>query len=131
MKKTLIKQFVSMIALVMLALPMLSVAVPAHAGDLDLWGGKKDDIQTGMGVGNKDPRDIFTSVINLAMGFLGLIAVSLILFGGFKWMTAQGNDKQTEDAVKIIRNGVIGLIIILAAFGVATFVVDSAMKATR
>ena len=131
MKKTLIKQFVSMIALVMLALPMLSAGLPAHASDLDLWGGKKDDVQTGIGLGNKDPRDIVTSVINIMMGFLGLFAVVIILMGGFKWMTAQGNEKQTEEATTMIKNGVIGLIIILAAFGVATFVVDSAMKATR
>lgn len=130
MKKILAKKIVSLVALAMLTLPMLTIALPSNAANIDLWGGKKDDVQSGLGVGNRDPRDIIVSAINVAMGFLGIIAVGIILMGGFKWMTAQGNEKGVEEAQTMIKNGVIGLIIILAAFGIANFVVNSAMKVT-
>lgn len=131
MKTKFIKNLVSVIALAMITLPLLSASVaPANASSVDLWGGKQDDVQSGLGVGNRDPRDIVTSVINILMGFLGIIAVAMILVGGFKWMTAQGNESQIKEAQNIIKNGAIGLVIILAAFAIATFIINSALKVT-
>jgi hypothetical protein len=46
---------------------------------------------------------------------LGVIAVILVLWGGFKWMTAAGNEDGITEAKKLMGAGVIGLVIILAA----------------
>jgi amino acid transporter len=64
------------------------------------------------------------------LGFLGIIAVVIILFGGFRWMTAAGNEDQVSTAKKMIGAGVIGLIIILMAFGIAQFVLNALYNAT-
>lgn len=134
MRKSLIKKVV--VAVMMMAMMMpafaLTLSQPAYALDEDtIWGGKKDDIQSGMGdVGARDPRDIAASIIRIMMGFLGLIAVVIILIGGFKWMTAGGNDEKATQARKLIMAGVIGLVIILAAFGIATFVINQLLDAT-
>ena len=82
------------------------------------------------GLGNKDPREIAADIIKVILGFLGIIAVVIILLGGFKWMTAGGNEDKIEEAKKMITAGVIGLVIILAAFGIATFVISSLLGAT-
>ncbi|MFA7662357.1 MAG: pilin [Patescibacteria group bacterium] len=74
-----------------------------------------------------DDMDLMTTIvqlINIIMSFLGFIAVIIILIGGFKWMTAQGDDKKVEDAKKTITTGVIGLVVIFAAWGVARFVIN-------
>ena len=83
---------------------------------------------TGLGV--KDPREIAANVINIILGFLGIIAVVLILIGGFMWMTAAGNDDKVATAKKIMTAGIIGLVIVLAAFGIAKFVVNALITAT-
>ncbi|MFW5888708.1 MAG: hypothetical protein ACOCVY_03255, partial [Patescibacteria group bacterium] len=64
-------------------------------------------------------------------GFLGILAVVIILIGGFKWMTAAGNEDKVGEAKKIIVAGVIGLVIILASWGIATFVLEQLMGATE
>lgn len=82
------------------------------------------------GLGERDPREIAASIINIALGFLGILAVVIILIGGFKWMTAAGNEDKVGEAKKIIVAGVIGLVIILASWGIASFVLNQLLEAT-
>lgn len=46
----------------------------------------------------------------------GMAAFVLLLVGGFRYMTAGGDDKAVADAAKIITNAVIGLVIVFAAW---------------
>ena len=78
--------------------------------------------QTG---GGTDPRAIAQNLIAVAMGFLGIIAVGIILYAGFLWMTAGGEDAKVQKATKMLTQGVIGLILILSAGGVAYWVVTT------
>ena len=73
---------------------------------------------------NGDVRDSAISIIRYLMTFLGIIATAIILYGGFLWLTASGNQDRIEKAKKTIIAGIIGLVIILAAFAIVTFVVN-------
>ncbi len=77
-----------------------------------------------LGLGNADPRDAAVTLIQVVMTFLGIIAVIIILYGGFTWLTAAGNEDKVATARKIIIAGVIGLIIILSAWAITTFVIN-------
>jgi len=70
-----------------------------------------------------DPRDMAVEIVRYLMTFLGIIAVTVILLGGFKWMTSAGNEDKVAEAKQLIVSGVIGLIIILAAFAIVQFIV--------
>jgi multidrug transporter EmrE-like cation transporter len=83
------------------------------------------------GLGTKDVRQTVAQIINVALGLLGIVAVVIILVGGFEWMTAGGNEEKTGEARKRIIAGVVGLAIILSAYAIANFVVSSLMTATR
>jgi hypothetical protein len=65
------------------------------------------------------------------MIFLGIIAVAIILFAGFKWMTAGGSDDKIGEARKLMTSGVVGLIIILSAWGIAYFILENAVQVTQ
>lgn len=82
------------------------------------------------GLGTKDVRETVSSIINVALGLLGIVAVVIILIGGFEWMTAGGNEEKTGEAKQRIFAGVIGLAIILSAYAIAKFVVSSLTTAT-
>lgn len=69
------------------------------------------------------PIKIVTNVVQFLLGFLGLLAVILILYGGYKWMTDQGTGKGIDEAKKMISAGVVGLVIIVSAFIVAEWVI--------
>lgn len=68
--------------------------------------------------GGSDLTQIFSVTIQLILGFLGIIFLVLTLMAGFKWMTAGGNEKQIEEAKGSLKNSVIGLFIVLAAYAI-------------
>ncbi len=74
-------------------------------------------------LGNSDPRVVAGRIINIGLGFLGVIAIAFIIYGGFIWMSSNGNEEKIETAKKILRNSIIGLLIILASWGIATFII--------
>ncbi|MCD4693874.1 pilin [bacterium] len=100
---------------------MLATPVLATSADVDFGQSYAEDTS----LGNSDPRDIMTNLLNLAMTFLAIIAVIVILIGGFKWMTAAGSEDKVSEAKKIVVGGVIGLVIILAAWAIASFVLNT------
>jgi len=137
MRKVFLKNLTAFAVIMMFLVPAFAVAVPAqvHAQALtgnDLLGGDDmaDNIQDTTGFGNRDPREIAAAVIRVMLGFLGIIAVLIILYAGFLWMTAAGNEDKISQAKGMMSAGVIGLIIILAAFGIATFVMNALVNAT-
>jgi len=89
------------------------------------------ELDGALGQANTDPRQIITRIINIALGFLGVIAVGIVLIGGFKWMTAAGNEEKVEEAKKILGAGVIGLVIILAAWALASYAIGVIYNTTR
>jgi hypothetical protein len=72
-----------------------------------------------------DPRIIAARIIRVALGFLGIIALAIVLYGGFIWMTSAGNTEKIDKAKKILTNGAIGLIIIIFAFGITQYVLNA------
>ncbi len=61
-------------------------------------------------------------VISLLLGILGVAFMGLLIYGGFTWMSARGNESEAEKAKKIMTNAVIGLIIILSAYAITAAV---------
>jgi heme/copper-type cytochrome/quinol oxidase subunit 2 len=116
------------IAIFMLSLlaPALMLAVPAHAQNIDLG---TNYVTNEINFATGDPRTAAMSLVKLLMTFLGIIAVVIMLYGGFIWMTAAGNEDKVDQAKKLIAAGIIGLIIILAAFLIVNFVVTNVSNA--
>ncbi|MDP3245194.1 MAG: hypothetical protein Q8M83_06090 [bacterium] len=71
-----------------------------------------------------DPTVIIARIINATLLFLGIIAVLLILYGGFLWMTSAGNEEKIDRAKKLLVSTAIGLLIILSSFALARFVIS-------
>ena len=79
----------------------------------------------------RDPRDLARNIINIILGFLGIIAVIIILLAGFQWMTAGGEEEKVSEARQRLIQGAIGLVLILAAWIIAYFVIDQLVKAIQ
>lgn len=77
-----------------------------------------------------EPRAVAARIINIALGFLGIIAVVIVLYGGFMWMTAGGNEERITKAKQILTAGVIGLVIIIMAWAIARYVITALMNVT-
>jgi cysteine-rich repeat protein len=76
-----------------------------------------------------DPRIIASRIINVALGLLAIIFLIIIVYAGFLYMTSGGDAAKTETAIKWIRNGIIGLIIILSSWAIAHYVIQRLIEA--
>ncbi|PIR67131.1 MAG: hypothetical protein COU51_00005 [Parcubacteria group bacterium CG10_big_fil_rev_8_21_14_0_10_36_14] len=121
MKKVLLG--IAVFALVMMPAVALAQSQPKSNLGLDEFGSQTQ-------LGTKALTATIASIINVAMGLLGMVVVVLILAGGFLWMTAAGSEEKISKAKSLIFGGVIGLAIILSAYAVAQFVVTSLLTAT-
>jgi len=119
----------SKIARNLIAFSILSLVFMPMVGVLALEVGI-EEVESEIELGKRDIRATIASIINVAMGLLGIIAVVIILIGGFQWMTAGGNEENVDKAKKRIIQGVIGLAIILASWAIARFVLESLVTAT-
>lgn len=115
--------------LTMLSIMVLPLVASAQA---NLWGNvPPEEVAEEIGVSGETPlQTTIARIINVALGLLGIVAVVIILIGGFKWMTSGGSEEKVGEAKKLLMAGVIGLIIILAAYAIATFVINALVNAT-
>jgi len=121
------KFLLSLAIVTALAIPMVTMAQSNN----NLFG--INEVSTGLNntLSTADPRVVVGRIINVVLGFLGVIAVGIILLGGFKWMTAGGNEDKVGEAKKLLGAGVIGLVIILSAWAIATFVINQIYSAVN
>jgi hypothetical protein len=82
------------------------------------------------GLGSRGPTDVVVNIITWIVGFLALIFLCLMIYGGFTWMFAAGNDDRIKKAKGIIKAGVIGLLIIMSSYGITIFIIDLFEKKT-
>ncbi len=68
---------------------------------------------------------VIGGIIKIALGFLGIVFFFLVLYAGFIWMTSMGSSEKVEQAKGIIEGAAIGLILVIAAYAIATFVFTS------
>lgn len=73
---------------------------------------------------------IIARLIRTVISLLGIIAVVIVLYGGFMYMTAGGNEERVKKAKNAIKNGLIGLVIVLMSFTIAQFIVSRLVDAT-
>ncbi len=131
MMKSLVRFAMSVVLGLAISLPFVRLGtVHAASGQLDSSDLLSQDFGDATGLGQGNLTDTIGQLIRVALGFLGVVAVVIILLGGFKWMTAGGNDEKVGEAKKLIIAGIIGLAIILSAYAIASFVISSIVGAT-
>ncbi|HPV70551.1 MAG TPA: hypothetical protein PKY08_01450 [Candidatus Magasanikbacteria bacterium] len=69
-------------------------------------------------------------IIYIILSLLGVIFLALTVYAGFLWFTAGGDEKKVEKAKDYLKNGIIGLLIVLASAGITTFIVGNLVEST-
>ena len=67
--------------------------------------------------------------LKLVLGILGTIAVILVIYAGYLWLTAGGNDENIKKAKLILKQTLFGLIIVTLAYAIIAFVLTLVMQA--
>jgi len=128
------KKILSALAIITIAAFVLTPAIALGASSIDPSDlleetGEEAGFESS-GSGQQQLTSMIGLIINVLLSLLGIIFLVLIIYGGFLWMTSSGNEEQVKKAKTIIRDAIIGLIILLAAYAISRFVVDALVEAT-
>ena len=119
-------------ALAFFAVPALVLSV--SAAPVFAQQDAEEDLSITQGVqaarGNDQPNDlfgptgIFRTITNVLLFIIGAVSVIMLIIGGFRYVTSQGDSSQVASAKNTILYAIIGLIIAILAFAVVSFVTD-------
>lgn len=80
-------------------------------------------------LGSTDPVTITYNIIVIVLSLLGTAFLVLLLYAGWLWLTARGNEEQITKAKKIIIQAVIGFVIIFMSLSLAQFIYGRFVRA--
>ena len=110
---------------------LFTVAVPAGAIDLGAGGAQKAADAAGYGVATETTfAQTLGTVVQAVLSLVGIIFLSLMVYAGYLWMTAMGEEEQVKKAKTIIRQSLIGLIITVGAYSITAFVLPVILART-
>lgn len=95
------------------------------AGLVRLFGGKAG-FDTGAPA---EPEVIIGLWVQGVMVMIGVIFGILIIYGGYFWMTARGNEEKVKKAIQILTSAIIGFILVIAAYAITSYIVDKVISA--
>ncbi len=84
----------------------------------------------GIAGGETDLLVIIGRIINIALGFVGIVLLVILLYAGYEWMTSGGDPAKVDSAKTRIRNAVIGLVILMMSFAIVNFIMNALIDAT-
>lgn len=80
------------------------------------------------GTGQADLMTLIYSLINWAIGIAALICVVVLIFSGYKYITAAGDEQKVEAATKTLTFAIIGLVVCFIAVILVKFVLQNLIK---
>ena len=69
-----------------------------------------------------DLLGVIRTVIVAILSLLAVIFLVLLIYAGFKWMTAAGDSDDVKKAKATLKTAIIGLVIIFASYGLTYFI---------
>ena len=121
-------------SLFVLGTPMLMPAVASAAANVtdNLCTGANFNVtgqsQNGAGCGTQTGQsfnDLLTKIVNIISASVGVVAVIMIIVGGFKYITSGGESSNVSGAKNTIIYAIIGLVIVALAQVIVRFVINS------
>lgn len=101
------------------------VNILANDTSSDKYGIETIYSQTGGKFIGGTPAEIIARIINYVMGFIGILLVGLIVYGGIMYMTSAGSEDKIKSAKAILTYSIIGIVVIFAAYLIAQYVIGA------
>ncbi len=119
---------VAVLILISAVLTPLSLLVAQSAGNINDVIGDLETTATKAKIISEGARpptlyQFIGRLVNFALIIIGLVFLVLIIYAGYIWLMARGNDQEISRAVDYLRNGFIGLIVILGAYLLTNYVI--------
>jgi hypothetical protein len=124
------KQLIMSFALVLGIGGVLVSASPAMAINVfkECGSGNNSDSAVCQAQDEDDLPDMVQIIINTILVILGMIAVIMIVIGGIRYTTSNGDSAAVKSAKDTILYAVVGLVVAILSYAIVNFVVDRFVK---
>src|SRR4051812_3819833 len=118
--KSIIISFMALIGLAALPVPVFAAAscngTPVECAQAGVKGAGSTD------EGDQKLKDGIKTIVNVMLFLLGAIAVIMIVIGGIRYTTSNGDASATKGAKDTILYAVIGLVVAILAYAIVSFI---------
>lgn len=118
MSKTLLKKAGIAFLLMSVGLVIFNILPGAAIASL---GVDQSELPSALAGTSGDLKEVIRSIINTILGLLGFVAVIFVIYAGILYVTDGGGGENLEKAKNIIKNAIIGIVIIIASFAIVNF----------
>ena len=80
--------------------------------------------QHALNLPDTNPESLGIRVLQYGLGFLGLLAVTMVMFGGIMWMTSAGNEQRIQKGKDILKWAMIGMVVIMLSWAIIIFLFE-------
>lgn len=124
MKKISVKKIISTLFLLAIFVFIGLTGQTAEAQNLKDAFKLSDAVASESGYNETDLNTVIGNIIMTVLSLIGAVAIIFIIYAGALWMTAAGNEQKAEKAKTILKQSIIGLLIILCAYAITYFVIN-------
>jgi len=117
-----IKSFLPILFLFFLIVPVAFAQTTSSSDLVGTMEGPAQAMQSTAGFGEFSLNSIIAAIIKIILSFLAIIFLVLLIFSGYRWMTAAGNEEAVTKAKHTIKTSIIGLVIVLMAYSITYFI---------
>lgn len=110
------------------------VSLAQLSGDLtskQLNAGGQSSGLANMGAASGDPRVLTGLILKSVVSLLGTIFVVIIVWAGTKYINSDGDSAEVDDAKAKIKMAIVGLILTLTSYSIATFLVNKSIESVN
>ncbi len=124
-----IKQFLIVTSMLVLGLVLFNsfgvdLALAQAGGAIDTQ--DQPAIIAALSGGQTGLRGIVLTIVNFFLTFLGLLAVIMVIYGGFLYVSSAGNEENVNKAKKILLYAVLGIVVIIVSFALVNTLLGAA-----
>ncbi len=128
---------------------LISLSVPVHVfalSKLPVFAAPAEDadspsklLSAGLDAAGKDAgysstlslTALIGKIIGVVLGVIGIVFVIYLIIAGITYFTAAGEDTKVKKAKAMIRDSVIGIIIMVSAYAISSFVISQLVAVTK
>jgi hypothetical protein len=112
--------FINMFKKILFVLVFLSVVFVSTAPVLAKYGLEETAHQAQYS--ETDIYSYISKIVSIILSLIGIVFLTIMFYAGLRWMTARGNEEFTTKAKDAMFAAIIGLILVVASYGIATFI---------
>jgi len=120
---TILKKILSLSIILFLAVILLKFSSPAAQADVTL--------PDPLNLQGKDLTEVILRILQVSLGFVGIVALLMFIIGGFEFLMSGGNQNLIKKGKDTLVWASIGIVVILLSYSILKFIFERIVNVSK